>query len=391
MKKYDFETVVDRSHTFSLKWDVKDGVLPMWVADMDFKAAPEIQAALLARTQEGLYGYSILPPEWEEAYRDFYRERHQLEIPKGSLLFSSGVIPTLSSSVRAFSKPGDRVVVLPPVYHIFYHSITNNGRMPLEVPLLSKGGQYEIDWEGLERAYREEHPALILFCNPENPVGRLWTREELCRLGALSRAYGVLVVSDEIHGEIVRPGLSYVPYLKASEENAHLSVSAVSPTKCFNLAGIQTSAAVVPDEKIRLRLERQLNADEVEEPNFFAVVAAIAAYREGREWLDEMREVVFRNRKMVEDFVEERALPLKVLKGDATYLLWIDALELTDDVEGFNAYLEAKEGLKLSYGGVFGPGGEKFLRMNVACPEKLLREGLARLEEGARTFPGRRH
>lgn len=383
--KYNFEKVINRKNTESLKWDINENVLPLWVADMDFEVAPEIKAALEKRLSLSVYGYTITPDKWYEAYQRFYLERHGLTIEKDELLFSAGVVPTISSAVRAFTKEGDHVVVLPPVYNIFYNSIRNNNRVIHEVPLLLEDGKYFIDWKGLEEAFALENTKMVIFCNPGNPVSRIWSKEELAALGALARKYDVTVLSDEIHGEITRPGTSYVPYLTASKENYKNSLTAISVTKAFNLAGIQTSAIIAKDPVINQKINRQINTDEVAEGNFFSYDAAIAALNEGREWLDELREVLFDNRDEVKSFLEEHVPEVSLLSGDATYLLWIDCSLLTEDSDDLIEHLK-NNGLLLSSGKSYGTGGNGFVRMNVACPNKTLREALSRFEQGIHSY-----
>ena len=384
--KYDFETVLNRRETDSVKWHVKDGELPMWIADMDFKAAPEIIGAIEERVKEGVFGYAEPFDSWYDAYISFYQDRHSLKIEKDWLLFSEGVVPTISSSVRKLTSVADQVVVLSPVYNIFYNSILNNGRAIKEVPLLFDGENYLIDWDNLEKALEEEKTTLMILCNPANPIAKIWTKEELARIGKMARENGVVVLSDEIHGEITRPGLSYVPYLSASEENKKMSVIAVSPTKAFNLASFHTSAVIVPDKGLRKRVNRQLNTDEVSEPSTLALVGAITALNEGRGWLDEMREKVFSNRDRVASFLKEELPEVKMIGNEATYLLWLKIDEVASDSTELLNFLREKTGLILSDGKVYGGNGNRFLRMNVACPSATLEDGLARLKRGITLF-----
>lgn len=386
MGKYDFETVIDRRNTASLKWDVKEGELPMWVADMDFMVAPEIQKALKDRLNHPIYAYTYPDDDWYDSYIRFYQERHHLTIKKDWLVFCLGVVPTISSSVRKLTKEGDHVVVTTPVYNIFFNSIVNNNRIPLEVPLLLKDGNYYFDFEALEKAFSREDVSLFILCNPQNPVSRIWTKEELDKIGRLAKKYDVVVLSDEIHCELVRPGMEYVPFISANDINKDLCVMAISVTKTFNLAGIQTSAIVIPNDELRKKVVRQINTDEVAEPNILSCPAAVSSLNLGRGWLDELRAVIFENRKIVEDYVGSSIPSLSVMKGDATYLVWIDVSELTDDASIFCRFLREKTGLYVSSGGVYGKGGEKFFRLNVACPKKTLMDGLNRLKEGTRLF-----
>ncbi len=386
MGKYDFDTVIDRRNTASLKWDVQEGELPMWVADMDFMVAPEIQKALKERLNHPIYAYTYPTKDWYDSYIRFYRDRHHLDIEKDWLVFSLGVVPTISSSVRKLTNEGDHVVITTPVYNIFFNSIINNHRIPLEVPLILKDGDYYFDFDALEKAFAREDVSLFILCNPQNPVSRIWTKEELDKIGRLAKKYHVLVLSDEIHCELVRPGMEYVPFISANEVNREICVMAISVTKSFNLAGIQTSAIVITNPELRKKVVRQINTDEVAEPNILSCPAAVSSLNFGREWLDELRNVIFENRKIVEDYIGAHIPSLCAIKGDATYLVWIDASNLCPDASVFTSFLRKHTGLYVSAGGVYGKGGEGFFRLNVACPKKTLMDGLERLEKGTQLF-----
>ncbi len=383
--KYDFDKVVDRRLTGAIKWDVKENELPMWVADMDFEAAPAIKEALAKRVEHGIFGYAECPDSWYQAYIDFYAEEHGLAISKDSLLFCLGVVPTLSSSVRALTEVGEEVVVMPPVYNIFYNSIRNSHRVIVEVPLRKEGESYSMDYEGLEKAFASTKCKLCFFCNPGNPVARIWEKEEIARLIDIASKNGVIILSDEIHGEITRPGHPYVPFLSVPGSEK-VGFAAVSPTKCFNLAGIHTSAIIIPDETIRAKVNRQINTDEVAEPNVFSCVAAEAALSKGREWLRQMREYVFANRDYAESYINSHIKGLRALPGEATYLLWIDCRKISDKSATFLKFLRENTGLFLNDGGVYGKTGDGFIRMNLATTRANVEDGLRRLEEGVRLF-----
>lgn len=384
--KYDFDTVIDRRHSGSIKWDCQERELPMWVADMDFPIAPEIQKAILQRASHPLYGYTDVNDDWYEAYLSFYQERHHLALKKEWLTFSTGVIPTISSTVRKLTKAGDNVVVLTPVYNIFFNSIVNNQRTILDVPLPFDGNTYSIDFKALEKALSLEKTTLLLLCNPANPVGRIWNKEELEEVGRLCAEYGVKVLSDEIHGEITSPGKKYTPFIAVNEINRDISVTAVSVTKCFNLASLQTSAMIIPNEKIRAQVVRQLNTDECAEPNAFAIPVSIAALNQGREWLDEMNAYVENNRQFAAKFIEENLPLLHLIHQEATYLLWLDISKVSKYSKVFCDDLRQSTGLWITPGSVYGPSGEGFVRINIACPRTTLEDGLKRLKEGVTLF-----
>lgn len=376
--KYDFDTCIDRSGTNSLKWDVAANELPMWVADMDFRTAPEITQALMERAAHGVFGYSIVPDEWYDAYIGWWRDRHGITFRKEALIFSTGVIPTISSCVRKLTTPAEKVVLMTPVYNIFFNCIRNNGRIPLECPLCYDRTGYALDFALLEQQLADPQTTLLLLCNPHNPVGKIWDRETLARIGVLAAANGVTVISDEIHCDLTDPGKAYVPFASVSEVCAQNSVTCIAPTKAFNLAGLQTSAVAVPNPILRHKVWRALNTDEVAEPNAFAVQAAVAAFTKGGEWLDELRTYLFRNKQLVAEFLADK--PVKLVPSKATYLLWLDCSALQRNSRELAADIRKRTGLYLSDGVQYG-NGEAFLRMNIACPAERVRQGLALLEQ----------
>ena len=383
---FDFDELIDRRQTGSIKWSGSPNELPMWVADMDFKAAPAIIEALRQRIDHGVFGYTEPDDDWFNAYHDYYLDVHNWKIDKGSLIFATGVVPIISSSVRKLTAVGDNVVVMPPVYNIFYNSIVNNARKPLEVPLLLQNGVYEMDWEGLEKAFSLPETKLLILCNPHNPVGRIWSKEELARLAKLAKEHDVIVLSDEIHGEITPLEKPYIPFYISCEEAKEIGYAAISPTKCFNLAGIQTAAMVIDNAEIREKVDRQINTDEVAEPNVFAVPATIAAFKDSRDWLNQMRRYVFDNRANAERFIEEKIKDLKAIRGEATYLLWVDCSSISSDSRPLLKFLRESVELRLSDGEEYGTGGQGFFRMNLACPRSRLQDGLERLAKGIELF-----
>lgn len=386
MKKYDFDEIQNRRNTSSTKWDIKENELPMWIADMDFKTAPKIIEAISSRVSQGIFGYTDQDEKWAKSYVDFYKRRHHLELKEDWLLFSTGVVPIISSSVRKLTKVHDNVVVLSPVYNIFYNSIINNDRVVLQVPLLYENGQYSIDFVSLEEAFKKEETTMMIFCNPANPISKIWSREEMERIGQLAKKYHVVVLSDEIHCEITRPGKEYIPYISVNKDNEQNAVMAISVTKCFNLAGIQTSCIVVPNEELRKKVCRQINTDEVAEGNAFAYLAAEAALNDSEDYLDELREYLFENRDYAKKYIQENIPSLSLVDGDATYLLWISLEKLCTDSDTFVSFLRKETGLILSSGRVYGGNGSFFVRMNVACPRKILADGLDRLRKGVDLF-----
>lgn len=382
MGKYNFDAVVNRRGTDSMKWDVAENELPMWVADMDFQTAPEIIEALQKRVAEGVFGYTDVSDDWYEAYINWWKNRHGFEIDRNWLMFCTGVIPAISSIVRKLTTPNEKVIIQTPVYNIFFNSIINNGCRPLENPLHYEDGIFKMDFEDLEEKMSDPQASLMILCNPHNPVGKIWSKEDLAKVGELAAKYGVTVISDEIHCDLVEPGKEYVPFASVSDTCKDVSITCIAPTKTFSIPGIQTAAIFVPNRFLRHKVWRGINTDEVAEPNVFAAHAAIAAFNHGGPWLDELREYLFENRRRVEAYVDENIPKLHVVRGDATYLLWIDVSKLGISSKELAAHIRKETGLYLSAGTAYGGPGKDFLRMNVACTKANLEDGLARLKAG---------
>ena len=383
---YNFDEPVNRRNTHSLKWDVKEQELPMWVADMDFQTAPEIQGAIRERAAHGVFGYSIVPEEWYQAYMGWWERRHHFSMEKEWLVFCTGVVPAISSMVRKLTTAGENVLVQTPVYNIFFNSIVNNGRSIAESPLRYDGSTYQMDFEDLERKLSDPQTTLMILCNPHNPVGRIWSREELEQVGKLCRKYHVTVISDEIHCDLTSPGQEYIPFASVSENCKNISITCMAPTKAFNLAGLQTAAVAVPNPNLRHKVWRGLNTDEVAEPNSFAVEAAVAAFTKGEAWLDDLREYIQKNKNFAEDFLKKEVPKMKQVPSQATYLLWLDCREMLGCAAEFTQYLREHTGLYLSEGQQYGESGCSFIRMNIACPRSRLEDGMKRLAKGARSY-----
>ena len=383
---YDFDKIVDRSNTNSMKWNVAEGELPMWVADMDFETAPAIMEAISKRAQHGCFGYTEIPDAWYQAYIDWWKIRHDFTMEKDWLMFCTGVIPAISSIVRKLTTPAEKVLVQTPVYNIFFNSILNNGRQVLESPLVFDGNAYHIDFEDLEKKLADPQTTLMILCNPHNPVGKIWSKEELAKIGELCRKHHVMVFSDEIHCDLCDPGQEYVPFASASDTCADISITAISASKAFNIAGLQTAAVFTPNERLRNKIVRGLNTDEIAEPNSFAIQAIIAAFCEGEEWLNELNAYIYRNKQIVREFISQNLPQIHVIDSQATYLLWIDCSAITGQTDELCEYLRKEAGLYLSAGSHYRGNGAAFVRMNTACPKSQIEEGLRRLEKGIRSF-----
>ena len=377
-----FDTIVDRYGTGSVKWDVEKNELPMWVADMDFHTAPCIRCAIEKRAAHGVFGYSIIPYEWAEAYRNWWGMHHGFLFNHEDILFVTGVIPAIASAIRQFTRPGEKILIQPPVYNHFFYSIINNGRRIIENRLEYQNHSYSMDFEDLEKKLSDPMTTMMILCNPHNPVGRIWTEEELARVGDLCEQYHVLVFSDEIHCDLTVPGKTYHPFASVSDACRKNSITAVAPTKTFNLAGIQSAAVIIPEEAIRQRMHRALSTDEVGEPNAFAMDATIAAFsEEGWEWLTALREYIQHNKKIAVEYIEENLPKVIAIQQEATYLMWLDVSAYTDDSDALQKMIRKNTGLFLNAGSIYGCNGNRFFRMNVACPETTLRDGLQRLKK----------
>lgn len=383
---YDFDTVIDRRNGDSIKWKVAENELPMWVADMDFRTAPEILDALKSRLDHGVFGYADVPDAWYKAYIGWWERRHGLKMEQKNLFFSTGVVFSISAILKHLATAREKVVVQSPVYNNFYNCIEDAELRVAENRLLYKGGTYSIDFADLEEKFSDPQTCLMILCNPHNPISKIWSVEDLARIGKLAKKYSVTVIADEIHCDITRPGTRYTPFAAVSEACREVSITCIAPTKTFNLAGLHTSAVYVASPTLRRKVRHALYTDKFSAPNSFATVAAIAAFEQGEPWLESLREYLWENRKFVEDFLAKELPEIKAVKGDATYLVWLDISALSETGRNVAAYLRRKTGLFLIGGDAYGAGGEHFLRMNVACPKSVCLEGLNRLKQGITAF-----
>ena len=382
---YQFDQKIDRRNTGSMKWDVAENELPMWVADMDFQTAPEIIESIIKRAGQGVFGYTVVTDEWYQAYQEWWSSRHHFKIDREWLILCTGVVPAISSIVRKVTTVGENVVVMTPVYNIFFNSILNNGRNVLESRLKYDGDAYQIDFEDLEEKLSNPQTTLLILCNPHNPVGKIWGKETLKLVGELCSKHHVLVLSDEIHCDLTKPGYEYTPFASVSETCRENSITCVAPTKAFNLAGIQTAAVIVPDKNLRHKVTRGLNTDEVAEPNVFAAIAPIAAFSDGEEWLDALRVYLWENRTFAEEYIKREIPHISPVPADATYLLWLDCRNILGSSSELCHFIRRHSGLHLSDGNEY-RNGEGFLRMNLACPRKQVEDGLKRLKKSMAAY-----
>ncbi len=376
--KYDFDKVISRRGTDSYKWDSAESehVLPMWVADMDFHTAPAIVDALRLRVEHGIFGYTRVPESYYDAVTGWFMRRHGWKMNREWIIYTSGVVPAVSAVIKALTVPGDKVLVQTPVYNCFFSSIRNNGCKMVSSPLVFAGNTYTIDYEDLECKAADPKVKVMLLCNPHNPAGRVWKWEELVRIGEICIRHGVTVVSDEIHCELVFPGHRYTPFASISEDFLRHSATCLSPSKAFNIAGLQIANIVCADADRRAKIERAINDNEVCDVNPFGVIATQAAYNGGEEWLNQLIEYLYSNYLYMREFCREHLpeFPVTILEG--TYLVWIDCRKLCISSEELERRLFAEAGLWLNAGTMYGAEGEGFMRWNIACPRTTLTEGL---------------
>lgn len=390
---FDFDRPVNRRGTLSYKWDQSEklfgdaDILPLWVADMDFRSPPAVVEAIRRRAEEGIYGYTIRDEAYTEAIIGWFRSRHGWDIPAGWLSDSPGVVTSLSLAIDLFTNPGDKVILQSPVYYPFYDVIRMNGREVAKNPLLIRDGRYETDWDHLE-SLMKGGARLMLLCSPHNPGGRVWTRDELVRLGELAAKYGVFIVSDEIHCDLVFPGHRHVPFASLSEELAMNAMVCLAPTKTFNLPGIPASFAVIPDPERKRRFDQRLKALSLHMTSFFTPVAVKAAYGHGGEWLDAMLDYVRGNVDFAISYLARHAPGLKPMRPEGTYLLWVDCRSLGLDARGIKELMYRKAKVAFNEGSVFGAEGEGFVRINLACPRATLEEALERFARAVRNAAG---
>lgn len=386
MTNLNFSEMIDRRHTNSVKWDVKDNELPMWVADMDFKTAPGIIAAFQKKAATGIFGYEEVPAAYFKAVQHWYHTEHNWAPETTWMRFVTGVVPAISSAVRRVSHVGDNVLVQAPVYNIFYNSIVNNGRHVLSSDLIDHDGDYQIDWADLQTKLADPLTTMMILCNPHNPIGKVWTAAELAKIGELAAANHVTVLSDEIHGDITDADHPYTPFAAVNDVNAQNSITCVSTSKTFNVAALHAATVIIPNANLRDIVDRGLNTDELAEPNSFAIPGVIAAYTTGADWVHAMNAQVSANKQTLTQFIAQNIPELKVIEGHATYLVWIDCRAVTHDTTALCDFIRAQTGLFISAGAVYGGDGHDFVRINVACPAQRLNDGLNRLAKGITAF-----
>lgn len=385
--EYDFSIPTDRRDTDSYKWDSapEADIIPLWVADMDFETFPAITEALQRRVAHGIFGYTRVPEAYYEAVCRWFKKRHGWHINREDIIYTSGVVPAVSAVIKALTLPGDQVIVQGPVYNCFFSSIRNNGCEMVSNSLIYNKEElrYEIDFDDLERKLKHERARLMLLCNPHNPGGRVWTRDELTRVAELCRKYGVRVVSDEIHCELTLYDNEYVPFGSLPDELSRDSITCCSPSKAFNTAGLQIANIVCRDAEVRNRINRAININEVCDVNPFGVIALQAAYSdEGYEWLTQLRKYISANYDLLLERFARELPKCKVMRMEGTYLAWIDCSELHIPSDEIEEMLMHENKVWVNAGSMYGAEGAAFIRINMACTSELLNEGITRIVNG---------
>ena len=385
--EYDFSRPTDRRGTDSYKWDSapEADIIPLWVADMDFETFPAITEALQRRVAHGIFGYTRVPEAYYEAVCRWFGKRHGWHINREDIIYTSGVVPAVSAVIKALTLPGDQVIVQGPVYNCFFSSIRNNGCEMVSNSLIYNKEElrYEIDFDDLERKLKHERARLMLLCNPHNPGGRVWTRDELTHVAELCRKYGVRVVSDEIHCELTLYDNEYVPFGSLPDELSRGSITCCSPSKAFNTAGLQIANIVCRDAEVRNRIDRAININEVCDVNPFGVIALQAAYSdEGYEWLTQLRKYISANYDLLLERFARELPKCKVMRMEGTYLAWIDCSELHISSDEIEVMLMHENKVWVNAGSMYGAEGTAFIRINMACTSELLNEGITRIVNG---------
>jgi len=389
-EKMWFDTITPRRGTGSLKWDItkEDDVIPLWVADMDFKAAPAIQRALQRRVEQGVFGYELVPDSYYDAIINWFRRRHNWDIDRSWIIYTSGVVPATSAAIRALALPGENVLIQSPAYNCFFSSIRNQSCQILETALKRDDDSFVMDWDDFERKCADEKTTLFLLCNPHNPTGRVWTPDELRKMNDICMRHGVKVISDEIHCELVMPGYKFTPFASVSDDCLRNSITLNSPSKSFNIAGLQIANIICQNDEWRRRIDRVINIFEVCDVNPFGPAALEAAYNESEEWLDALNEYLFGNYNYLKSYFAEHLPMFDVIKLEGTYLVWVDISKTEMTSDELAAKLLKDGRVLVNAGSMYGKDtGRDYIRINIACPRATLEEGLRRIHLSSPSLP----
>ena len=381
----NFDEIIDRKNTSCLKYDFAAergypaDILPFWVADMDFRAPAPVIAAIKERADHGIFGYTQVKDDYFTVLQNWFQTRHNWTIERRDLIVTPGVVFAVAAAIRTFTNPNDSVLIQPPVYYPFANMIRQNGRTIIDNPLRLADGRYTIDFEDFEQKIIDHNARLFILCSPHNPVGRVWTRAELEQIAAICLRHNIIVVADEIHEEFVRPGFRHIPFASLSEETAAITLTCTSPSKTFNLAGLQISNIFIRNEELRRRFKEELSRTGYDEPNTLGLAGAKAAYEHGAAWHTQLLAYLEENHVRAKEFIAAHLPKVKLIEPEGTYLLWLDfsAYGLTD--EALNEKIIRDAHLWLDDGPIFGAGGSGFQRINTACPWTTLEQGLKNL------------
>ncbi|REC50381.1 MalY/PatB family protein [Chryseobacterium pennipullorum] len=380
--KYNFDEIIDRRGTHSVKWDwAKENILPMWVADMDFKTAPKVLHAIAEKVSHGIFGYGTIPESFNESVITWWETHHHFTIEKEWLLPTTGILPSLSAIVRTFVKPDEQIILQTPVYNHFFTLLENYGCHLVCNDLKYEDGNYAIDFEDLEIKASDPKTKLLLFCNPHNPVGKVWTRDDLEKIAEICSRNNVMVVSDEIHSDLIFADRPHIPFISIAQNYNLDSVTCGSPCKTFNFSGLPVSYLICRNKTILQQVRKMLELQENSYPNPIAMEALIAAYTEGQEWMGELKGYLYRNFIYLRDFCSEHLPKIKVIPLEATYLVWLDCTALGKSSDELSKILLMEGKVWLNSGTMYGASGEGFLRINIGCPRELLTDGLERLKK----------
>lgn len=383
----NFDIIIDRKNTDSLKYDfavrrgMPEDILPLWVADMDFRTPPCVIDALAEKSRHGIFGYSDTREDYFEVLRDWFSRQFGWNVKPEWLVKTPGVVYAFCTAIRSLTDEGDAVLIQEPVYYPFSGSIRANGRKLVVNQLIYSQGKYTIDFEDFEEKIIRNRVKLFILCSPHNPVGRVWTREELLRLGEICLKHGVLVVSDEIHADFTFPGHRHLVFADLKPEFSEMTITCTAPTKTFNLAGLQISNIFIPNQSIRRRFRQEIDKSGYSQPNIMGIVACRAAYRDGQEWLEELRKYLSGNLDYLRDFLKHNLPQIKLVEPEGTYLVWLDCSGLGLDDRELENLIVNKARLWLDSGTMFGAGGEGFQRINIGCPRAILDQALKQLQQ----------
>ena len=390
--RYNFDELVNRKGTGSMKWDNlkkqfgSDDLLPLWVADMDFRVPQPVTDAMVSRAKHGIFGYTRIKDSYFDSIINWYAQRYNWKLKKEWFVFAPGVVPAIILAIRAFTRPGDGIIVQSPVYYPFYESVELNGRHIVNNPLKLVNGRYEMDFEDLEKKAGDTRVRMMILCNPHNPVGRVWSKDDLTRLGEICNEHGIIVIADEIHSDLRFPGISFTNYASISEEFAQKSITCTAASKTFKLAGLQISNIIIPNVMLRQKYENILDSSKNLRPNSFAADAVEAAYNHGGDWLQELMEYLKGNLEFLKNFIHEKIPEVEVIEPQGTYLVWLDFRKVEPNPGKLEKLMRRDAKVALDEGYIFRNGGEGFERINIACPRPILEQALGQIAEAVRRY-----